>query len=379
MTTKLLQDLTTPELLRKKTGLENGAAMAVAEGAELPDDVVQELNEMRAELARRGEGNAVTELPEHWLGRKISGYTLTAVLGEWRFAYIYLGNAPGAVPKLLLVAKPKVSAQREASAQGKHFTSKYQTEAFDLSLPPLSKADVSNDFVLRLQALTMRESMPDLVEEISLQDGRCYVRMPKLDGVSLRSQMQTAGFAANPASLRVFADICKALEQFHQIMDRHHGNLKPETVILLKDEVKLLAPGFLGPIELPGGNLVPLAITTVEYYPFVEQDDLLAVGIMLWESICGRHPLESMGDERAERRLSPKFRDFINQKILQGFKQLQPLLRLQTPSELRPGISPSLEALLLRALRLSLAPDGSLTMSPGFSSLADLRTALESL
>jgi serine/threonine protein kinase len=364
---------TTEELLQRKEALENGMAMAVVNGFDVDPNIERDISDLRFELRRRGFGNARVDRLSDWLGRTISGYKATEFLGEGRFAYLFKGTATFAAPKLLLVAKSPAADKQHLT------TSKYMTDVFDLSLPPVSRAEISNDFALQKQAQIMRLAMPDLIEEIGQIDDRAYVRMSRLDGVSLRMLMNTPGFPLDSFIIRIFIQMIQELQHLRKAGVQHHGNLKPDYVMITKNGVKLLAPGFLGPINTPDGRLIPMAITTLEYYPFIEQDDILAIGIMLWEAVTKWHPLECEGDDVAARRIGPEFRKFLMNKIGGGLTHLTPLLRLQTPTEVRPGLPEALESILMRGLRLRFADDGSIELDKGFPSLSAFRTALESL
>lgn len=372
-TKESLSQKSTEELLRDKEALENSLAMATVEGFEVDPIMQVEIDALRDELRNRGFENARVDHLQDWLGRTISGYKATQFLGEGRFAYLFKGTATYSPSKLLLVAKSPAAEKHHLR------TSKYLTDVFDLSLPPVSRAEISNDFALHKQAHTMRLSMPDLIEEIGHIDGRAYVRMESIEGVSLRSLMNTPGFPLDTFVIRIFIQLCHELQQLRKVGVQHHGNLKPDYMMVTKTGVKLLAPGFLGPVHTPDGRLIPMAITTLEYYPFIEQDDMLAVGLMLWEALLKKHVFECEGDEIASARIGPEFRSFLEKRIDGGLKHLAPLLKMQTPDEVRPGLPEPLQLLLMKSLRLRFADDGSIELDRGFQSLSAFRTALEEL
>src|SRR5262249_6315942 len=142
--------------------------------------------------------------------------------------------------------------------------------------------------------------------------------------------------------------------------------------------VKLLDPGYFGAVDCQEGASLCCAITTSGYYPLLEPDDLFAFGIMLWEFVCQKHPLE-VQDGSQPGQIGPGLESWVRSRENVGQFSLQPMLQLRRPSELVPGMLPELEAVLLTGMGLGLDHAARLERAPGFKSFGDLAASLEPL
>jgi len=134
-------------------------------------------------------------------------------------------------------------------------------------------------------------------------------------------------------------------------------------------------------------------VTTPAYYPTLEGDDLLALGIMFWEAAMRQHPLypvgrmlddvpyqwEEGGDEtRAEPHVGSDLLAWVRSFEHVGKYYLTPILDVLPPRLYKSDVAPPLENALLAGLRLKADGD-VIEKSCGFASFAEFAGALKAL
>jgi serine/threonine protein kinase len=162
---------------------------------------------------------------------------------------------------------------------------------------------------------------------------------------------------------------------------KHHGDVKPENIVVTKSGIKLIDPGHFGPLDCAEGNLNRCVVTTPAYYPLLTPDDLFAMGIILWEIACRSHPMDGVAYSGAidKSNLGQGLVDWVRGRELVGQYYLSPILGVRRPSDLRSDMPGALENVLLKALRLRINPDNKFDKDAGFASLADLASALRNV
>lgn len=424
-------DDTTVSLLQRRDGLDKLLSNCAAAGIELPQTEVDELAAIRAELTRRNEEH--TELPgvkswTDWLGTTIKTdppTMLDGLIGNGRYSFVFkatsldtLGEGESDEKKMCVV---KVARDPEDLQAGP-----FSTEA--LKIIPFQTGPISPgpDQMMQLQMKRLRTISGDNVIAVenfgSLQE-RAFYCMPLIDGVTLRQYLSDEDLTIQK-KLAIFHAIARALAGStlnHGKVDAaksqnledalYHGDLTPDNIFVewLPAEIRIvdkaeqvnfspedmpvgrpveniaritfIDPGYFGPLDCAEGRFDTCMISTPSYYPLLEPDDLMAVGICMWEAIVGRHPLqaEANAGQNNESLLDSDVADLINfrNSLLQPY--LTPLFSLQLPRSQNQYISEKIESLLIKALRLRLNDDGKLALAQGFADFNELELALAEL
>jgi hypothetical protein len=114
------------------------------------------------------------------------------------------------------------------------------------------------------------------------------------------------------------------------------------------------------------------------YYPFLQPDDLFALGLLTWEICCREHPLarRTSSSQFERKSVGAELWELVRDHERQGKFYLSSILGAVLPSVVRPGMPPVVEALLLKALRLRVDASGKLDAGEGFKSFAEFADML---
>ncbi len=69
-----------------------------------------------------------------------------------------------------------------------------------------------------------------------------------------------------------------------------HGDIKPENILVEANQCFLIDPGYSGQLICEHNQELSVCMTTPDYYPFLDQNDQSALGLILFEVITGRNP-----------------------------------------------------------------------------------------
>jgi serine/threonine protein kinase len=422
-----LENESTEALLQRRDGLGKLLGNCAAAGVEPPSAQVSELEIVRAELARRNE--LQTELPRvkswtDWLGTTIKSACPTMIdglIGHGRYSFVFRATAL----TVDSAGQKKESVIKLARDPGDNSAGPFSTEA--LKIVPFQTGPISllSDQMMQLQMERLRtisSANVVTVEDSGVAQNRSYYTMPLIDGVSLRKYLAEDGLTIQD-KLIIFHAIARSISQSNlnqgkiDITDQprlasalYHGDLTPDNIFVEwistpveivdsaeqvdfsptevepqeisveKARITLIDPGYFGPLDCAEGSFETCMISTPSYYPLLEPDDLLAIGICMWEALTGRHPLAVKSDQTdTETVLEQDVIDLINfrNSLLQPY--LTPLNHLQLPRQLNEYISEKIELLLIKALRLQLTANGKLTLAAGFADFGELESALAEL
>jgi serine/threonine-protein kinase len=205
---------------------------------------------------------------------------------------------------------------------------------------------------------------PNIVEIFafgSLEDGRQYMVMDRLSGVTLAQRLKQGCLSLEEAG-HVMDQVCRALQAVHE-RGVVHRDLKPENVFLVDVGTRLplvklldfgiakLAHGGKGQRDTLAGSMVgtPLYVSpeAARGLGVDARTDIYSLGVMIYEAVLDRPPFQG--------------RTAVD-TIAMHLHDEPP-----RPSELWPGVPRPLEDLLLRML--AKEPDGR----PG---LAQVRTVM---
>jgi beta-lactam-binding protein with PASTA domain len=168
-------------------------------------------------------------------------------------------------------------------------------------------------------------------------DGTSYIAMELVDGQTLKQLIQQRGPAGAGAATDLAIEILKALRYAHK-RGIVHRDIKPQNVLL--DEEGRLKVADFGIAHAGASDMTETGaiVGTVQYVspeqaqglPVSPRSDLYSVGVVLYELLTGRVPFDG------EAPVSIALKQVSEPPV--------------PPSQLRPGIPPALESVVMRAL-----------------------------
>lgn len=309
----------------------------------------------------------------NWIGMTVGDFEIESLLGEGSFSWVYGGrHVEGSTSKAFKVAKTREHVHA--------LTDPTQTTAFFLQVGHVSPFNPDAAALLALQAERVRGIEDDSlvsIDFVNRTDAVCYCQMELVEGLTLRQLMNRG-----PVSVQVFIELARCLQRLseNQIF-QYHGNLTPDNILVTASEIKLVDPGYWGMIDSYDGTIPSCAVTSPAYYPSLLPDDLLALGLLIWETAMGQSLLGAAGDSE-EMDLTRVGEDLVERVLISenvGKFFLSPILELHTPSQLHMTMPDALETFLLRALGLRVRPDGILDADSGFASFGEIAGSLMTL
>jgi serine/threonine protein kinase len=209
-------------------------------------------------------------------------------------------------------------------------------------------------------------------------DGLLCLKRDYIDNaVTLRETMNQGAATLQHVQSLLINIAC--LEEFRL----RHGDIKPENILLSNGQLWLIDCGFFGEIVTSSGVKEEVAFTTPAYYPWLEANDLWAVGAILWEIVTGRHPLESTTKSETHREsylpLSSKMNLCMKGANSSGRPFLAALSNLAVPSKISElPHSRQIVDLLLRALSLQIK-DHHLDLAEPFANSLEFQSVVRQL
>jgi serine/threonine-protein kinase len=192
-----------------------------------------------------------------------------------------------------------------------HSLTKRQTVALKVLREDLA---ANKDYVRRFRhegAIADAIIHPNIAQvyERGEHQGRCYLAMEYLQGVTLRMRLQQTGRIPVDEAVAIGAALCDALEAIHARAIIHR-DLKPENIMLAGREtdhqVKLVDFGLakslaLSTLTIAGSIAGTLAYVSPEQLRGEASDgrsDLFALGVTFYEMLTGQRPFQ--GESEAE-------------------------------------------------------------------------------
>jgi serine/threonine protein kinase/tetratricopeptide (TPR) repeat protein len=261
------------------------------------------------------------------LGQQFGNYRLVSLLGQGGFAEVYLGQHL----RLNQQAAIKVLHAHLTGTEAEHFQQEAQTIATLL-----------HPSIIR-------------VFDYNVQDGVPFLVMDYAPGGSLRRHFSRGNSIPLPQILSTIKQVADALQYAHD-QKVVHRDVKPENILLGRREEVLLSDFGLAALVHSSaslstqdavGTLVYMAPELIEGHPRLASDQY-ALGIVVYEWLCGNRPFEGSPTE----------------VIVQQLTMPPPLLHERVPT-----IPLELEQVVLRAL----AKDPR----QRFASIQDFATALQ--
>lgn len=373
---KSMHEESTESLLRRKEALDTFLTNCALAGIEPPAADAADFAEVQSELAKRDLSAvpAKSKSWTDWLGTKIDGYMLNGQISSGRFCFLFHAEDEAGNERVYKLAKdPSDIAEPE----------KFSTQA--LKVIPFQTGPItpSPDMMVQMQLIRLQELAGPLlvpVESSGICLERSFYAMPLLRGRTLRKQL-----AETEMTQKQILALFHLLASFMEAMpNAYHGDLTPDNIFIECDEsgdvsgIRLIDPGYFGPLHCLEGVFDTCMISTPAYYPLLEPDDLMAVGICLWEALTGVHPLAS-STPGAPVSAAQDLIDLINfrNSLLQPY--LTPLMNVVLPCDISSEISEKLQSAILSCMHLRLDESRKLAIDNGFEGFAQLRVELEAL
>jgi serine/threonine protein kinase len=197
--------------------------------------------------------------------------------------------------------------------------------------PQGSPPDAVGRLLAEAELLRSLEDVPGVVRvrDVGLDGGATYYAMELVPGETLRARLDRAG----RLPLVEVAQIGRALATTLVGLRRDdvvHGDLKPENILLSPAGPVLIDFGLARRQGEPapparGGTLTHLAPEVVRGAPATPASDVYALGVILFEALCGRLPYEVNGEALASLKVEgapPDLEPLLGQDVPPGFVAL---------------------------------------------------------
>jgi serine/threonine-protein kinase len=277
------------------------------------------------------------------IGQKINNYEIKSRLGEGGMGAVYLAEHP------YIRRKAAVKVLRRSLAEDATLVERFMNEA-------------------RAANAVNHPNIIDIMDVGTLPDGVPYLLMEYLDGETLAARLERTGRLALGEAIAIVRQTASALAAAHAV-NVVHRDLKPDNLYLVRSgtipgevRVKVLDFGIAklrgdlaGASQTSSGVLMgtPLYMSPEQCRGVASQidrrTDIYALGVILYEMLCGRPPFQSEGTG----------------EVLVMHIAAVPV----PPRQHAPEIPAHVEAVILRAL----------AKSPGdrFTSMDDFMAALD--
>jgi serine/threonine protein kinase len=308
------------------------------------------------------------------VGTILQDYILEELIGEGGYSWVYKGINKDLVNiRCFKVAKP-------AGMTGTVTNDDFGSRALAFITGGVTDVEPDTSQLLALQSRRIMDTEdPSLVnvEDFGMERGYSFCRMEILEGQTMRKMINEG-----PVPIALIIHLVRSVQRLAGNKKFvYHGDLKPENVIVTGGGIKIIDPGYFGPLDTKDGEVDKCMVTTPEYYPHLTPDDLFALGIIIWEIACRRHPLSEGGESCHSdlTNIGQDLKSWVRHKEMVGQYFLSPILECGRPSEIRPGLPQAVEHVCLRALQLRVNDEGKLDRGPGYGSYDELISALEGL
>lgn len=293
-----------------------------------------------------------------WVGLQVEDYLIHSLINDGPFSWVYKGShlSEGS-NKAFKVAKPREVVSKVPDTSVNLTQAKAIYEGGAASVSPDTRD------LLLLHANKMQNLQHEsLIAVESLVDTSdiCYIKMDYVEGQTLRQLMNSG-----PVAIDTLITIAATLQELLAIEGyEYHGDLRPDNIVVVGNEIKLLDSGYFGPLNCQEGADLDCAVTNVFYYPTLEPDDTLALGFLLWEAACRQHPLTVSQGSAGGQIIGDSLESWIGLYESVGQHFLSPMRHIARPDQLRPGLPEPVQEMILAAMGLTLNGNGRLQRLP---------------
>lgn len=309
-----------------------------------------------------------------WVGLTVEQFVIEALIGEGSFAWIFCGTGAAGEKRAFKVSKP-----RDFVLKGMQ-TGVMCTKTLKFRTSGVSETVPDSQELLNLEYKKFSNCNLSCLPKyysITNRGSVSYMQMDYLQGETLQSLIERGR-----ADIAHVQKTAMALSKLLSSGLPYHGDLNAHNIFIENEEVKLLDPGHFGELKLADGSTAGVMVTTPEYYPLFSPDDVLALGLIVWQVIFGKPLIER--ELRSFDQTESGFESLLADETLQWLDAMETVgnfyvsaLRLmQLPSKLHANLTPQQEGVLLKALRLGLNEQRKIVRNEGYASANDLAVAL---
>lgn len=373
-----LADEDTMALKKKRQMLDSSLMNMIVAGVEVPAEMAEEFAEVQDELLRRGQSAPLPVRPSWttWLGQKIGAYKIQHLIEEGLYWYLFQAAVEDAAqaetigPAMIKVAK---GAQYYGSDSGRK---KFPTLLFAIDGDIVRQVEPAQNVFMaaeiqRLTAIT-HGAIPVIDEEGLARDHQ-YYRTPHFSGDSLDNLLTECYGQDNAFGIvSMFSQIASALDELGATESfNYHGNLKPENIIFTAAGVYFRELGDFGPLLCGEIMEAEVRTTTPQYYPWLDVDDIGALGICLWDGLLNYHPFDDRRAAEGECIISDGLKALVDLELSLANTFVLPLLSIKRPHQIGFRTSEKLEHVLFKSIKLKIGEDGMIYEDPGYESMAE--------
>lgn len=310
-----------------------------------------------------------------WVGLTVEQYSIDALIGEGSFAWIYRGINEKGEKRAFKVAKPNEFVLN-GMATGVVCTKALQVRTNGVGEKIPDAKELLNIEFDKFSNCTL-PCVPRYFSKVA-HEGLAYLQMELLEGTTLLQLIESGQFGASSTAMSAVGKTALALVKLVESGLPSHGDLTPGNVFLTQGGVKILDPGHFGELKLADGTVQGVFVTTPQFYPLLNPDDVLALGLIAWHAAMGkpliaREAPELSGDDTNQLISGELYQWLDNQENMGNF-YITGLRGIFLPSE--KGFSKEQEAVLLKGLRLALNNDGKLVRDAGYATPQEFAAAL---
>ncbi|MBU6451655.1 MAG: hypothetical protein KGS72_07765 [Cyanobacteria bacterium REEB67] len=384
---------TTEDLQARKRVLDSSLMDFAVAGLPLPLEMEEEFVAVQNELARRGASAPPVESDRmwtFWLGKTLGSYTIDYLVEEGLYWYLFHASPgassfdPGSGQAWIKIAKAD-DCYRIDSGQVKFATRLFAIDGDIVrevrpELNSFLHAETTRlkSLVTSLDAMADTDfageiafSLPRLLEEDSFER-LDYYRTACPSGDTLRELLvYGAGRDSAFAIVSMFSQIAAALDLLgRDPVFQYHGNLKPENIVFTASGVYFRELGDFGSMRCGGALEAEVRTTTPQYYPWLDVDDIGALGICLWDALTDYHPFDDTRAVDGDCILSAGLRALVDLELSLANMFVLPLLSIKRPHQFGVRTTEKLENVLFKSLKMSIGEDGLLYEDAGYESMS---------
>lgn len=394
-----IADTDVETLLKLKESLESSLLDLAMAGLPVPDDLAREVEEVHIELSRRDPDDIALVLAQKplrftdWLGCELGEWTLDQLLEEGRYWFLFHASKLDSAGEAVAGAWIKI-ARELADYENSDSFPKFSTLTLAISDDLVRLVVPEQNAVVQADIDKLQKNGAGHLRQVSNVNGLLYYVLDEQPGKPMRQLIDYEWAALDAREiLPIFAAVVSAAAVHCQVSgESFYGNFKPENILIDDSSasgpiIRFIEPGSYGPLSCVDGLEPEVFITTPEYYPWLDGDDIGALGLCLWEALLGYHPFAPPQKIEQASGWSTSSNMIICSDSLKALVEFEnslansfvsPLLAIKLPSHLAP-VSAQMEAVLLKAIKLRLADDGLLYEDAGYGSLAEFHSALLAL
>lgn len=364
-------------LIRRWQGLDGLLTNCVISGTKPPTELEQELTQLAGELKNRGIEEPRGPLFTDWLGKSLSGFTVDYLMEEGLYWYLFHARHPETGAE----AAFKLSKQDSEYGVRSSFV-RYPTRVIGITNDDIREMTPAPGAIIAVDEMRLNSLIhPALthVKASTFPPNRPFYRSEFVSGTTLAQILDDVSVPIGPRVVQVAHDVALALADLCKDENfSYHGNLRPENILVTNSGIRFLELGYFGPFHTTDGLEMETRIVAPQYYPWLDCDDVAALGIMIWEAFMDFHPFDDklLANEPCDF-ISSELVEMIELELSMANPYLRPLRAMRRPRQIIHELSDEFEALMLKTLRMRIGTDGKLHEGEGFDNFETFAAELE--